>query len=130
MSCAKTEVIVSLGSNLAPTEAARDNLRRALVQLTELLTDVTHSSIYITPAEGNAHGTYANCVLRGFTTMTREDLVQTLKQMERDFGRTAADKLTGRVPLDLDLERWDTTVLRPADWQRNYMQQGLAQLIL
>jgi 2-amino-4-hydroxy-6-hydroxymethyldihydropteridine diphosphokinase len=124
----RSEVWLSLGSNLEPTAECERHLQAAHAELATYITELQCSSIYTTPAEGHAHGTYANSVVRGFTTMSEEELETALKALERAHGRTPADKLVGRVPLDLDIIRWNESIVRPRNWQMNYMQSGLKEL--
>lgn len=123
-----TEILLSLGSNLHPASAAESTLQSALNDLGRMLTDLHHSSLYATPAEGHAHGTYVNCVARALTDLDEAALEAASKQLEAAYGRTPEDKLTGRVPLDVDLVRWGERIVRPKNWAMHFMQRGLREL--
>ena len=124
-----TDILLSLGSNLEPEAEARRVLESACAELSALLTEAVASSLYATPAEGlHAHGTYVNCVMRARTAFDEAALETAFKQMEARYGRTPADKLTGRVPLDVDLVQWGERIVRPKNWQMNFMRRGLEEL--
>ena len=48
-----------------------------------------------------------------------------LKRMEWEIGRRPTDKVSGRMPIDIDLLQWNDEVLKPADLQRCYVKEGL-----
>ena len=45
-----------------------------------------------------------------------------LKQIEQTNGRTPESKKEGRIPLDIDLLSYDQQVLKPEDWQKEYVR--------
>ncbi len=51
-----------------------------------------------------------------------------LKGLERELGRKPEDVQEGIVKIDLDLLCMDGQVLKPEDWQRDYVQAALAEL--
>ena len=51
-----------------------------------------------------------------------------LKGIERELGRKPEDVQEGIVKIDLDLLCMDGQVLKPEDWQRDYVQAALAEL--
>lgn len=51
-----------------------------------------------------------------------------LKQIERQAGRAADDKAREIVRLDIDLLAIDDHIIKPADWQRAYVRQGVEEL--
>lgn len=52
-----------------------------------------------------------------------------LKQIERQTGRAADDKAREIVRLDIDLLAIDDHILKPADWQRAYVRQGVEEVL-
>jgi 2-amino-4-hydroxy-6-hydroxymethyldihydropteridine diphosphokinase len=123
-----TDILITLGSNLEPCAEAEKRLRAALQVLSRKLTDLQVSTLYATPAEGHAVGTYVNCVAAARTTLDEAALEADFKQLEVQFGRTPADKLAGRVPLDVDLVQYGTHRLRPKNWLMQFMRRGLTEL--
>ena len=81
-----------------------------------------------TPAEGSAAGTadYLNQAVLIETRLTADQLETVLKEIERAHGRTPQDKRKGSVPIDMDLLKYDDSVLRPDDWAKDYVQKALA----
>lgn len=62
------------------------------------------------------------------TALTRDEMAAFLKQMETAHGRRPEDKARGIVRLDLDLLCYDGEVLKPEDWARDYVKEGVAEL--
>ncbi len=50
------------------------------------------------------------------------------EKIERDHGRTPEDKSRGIVKIDIDLLCYDGELLKPEDWQRGYVREGVAEL--
>ena len=48
--------------------------------------------------------------------------------MEKAAGRFPQSKLSGEVPLDIDIVVWNDEVKRPRDMVQDYMQIGLLEL--
>ena len=44
------------------------------------------------------------------------------QNMEKQLGRTPDSKQKGRIPIDIDLLLWNGVVLKPADWEKEYVQ--------
>ncbi len=85
--------------------------------------------IYETPAEGSIKTMpYANALLEIDCDIAYETLRTTFKQWEVDAGRTPSCKLQGIVPLDIDIIKWNDTLLKERDMQYEYMQRGLRLL--
>jgi 2-amino-4-hydroxy-6-hydroxymethyldihydropteridine diphosphokinase len=57
-----------------------------------------------------------------------EEVIEKIKQTERAVGRSPRDKYLGKVVIDIDLIRYNDELLRPADFQREYVQQLLSDL--
>jgi 2-amino-4-hydroxy-6-hydroxymethyldihydropteridine diphosphokinase len=51
-----------------------------------------------------------------------------LKSIERQLGRTEEDATRGVVRLDLDLLWMDGKLLRPEEWERDYIKQAREEL--
>ena len=63
-----------------------------------------------------------------FTTpLTASQVRECLKKIERDHGRTADDKARGIVKIDIDLLCYDGEVLKPQDWLRVDVREGVAR---
>ena len=45
-----------------------------------------------------------------------------MKAMEKRLGRMSDSKQKGKIPIDIDLLLWNGTILKPADWEKEYVQ--------
>ena len=121
--------IISLGSNLCPSEA-ESNLSKAEIFLSGLFAaDIIFSSHYSTPGVGSGEGkTYLNAVAIGHTSLSAEAIRTSLKDFELRTGRTPEVKALGIVPIDLDLISLGDTVFKPKDLSQSYVLRGLNEL--
>ena len=121
--------IISLGSNLCPSEA-ESNLSKAEIFLSGLFAaDIIFSSHYSTPGVGSGEGkTYLNAVALGHTSLSAEAIRTSLKDFELRTGRTPEVKALGIVPIDLDLLMLGDNVFKPKDLSQSYVLRGLNEL--
>lgn len=129
--------IISLAANCNQKEnlaEARQRLGQILfdVQYTrELWTKPVGSSVSTpTPArqeENHSECKYLNQLAYAHTELECDKLEQALKAMEREMGRTDADRRQGIVRIDLDLMKYDDTRHHTQDWERPYITELLRQ---
>ena len=121
--------IISLGSNLCPSEA-ESNLSKAEIFLSGLFAaDIIFSSHYSTPGVGSGEGkTYLNAVALGHTSLSAEAIRASLKDFELRTGRTPEVRALGIVPIDLDLLMLGDNVFKPKDLSQSYVLRGLNEL--
>ncbi len=121
--------IISLGSNLCPSEA-ESNLSKAEIFLSGLFAaDIIFSSHYSTPGVGSGEGkTYLNAVAIGHTSLSAEAIRTSLKDFELLSGRTPEVRALGIVPIDLDLLMLGDNVFKPKDLSQSYVLRGLNEL--
>jgi len=129
--------IISLAANCNQKEnlaEARQRLGQILfdVQYTrELWTKPVGSSVStLTPArqeENPSECKYLNQLAYAHTELECDKLEQALKAMEREMGRTDADRRQGIVRIDLDLMKYDDTRHHTQDWERPYITELLRQ---
>lgn len=129
--------IISLAANCNQKEnlaEARQRLGQILfdVQYTrELWTKPVGSSVStLTPArqeENPSECKYLNQLAYAHTELECDKLEQALKAMEREMGRTDADRRQGIVRIDLDLMKYDDTLHHTQDWERPYITELLRQ---
>lgn len=62
------------------------------------------------------------------TSRSEPEVRAILKEIEREAGRSAADKEKEIVRLDIDLLSCDEQVLKPRDMQYDYVQRGIGYL--
>ncbi len=115
------KVVVSLGSN--STDRA-ERMSAALEWLASGLQQQRDSGVYETPEFSGRYPDYLNCVASGFTPLDFYTLNSRLKEYERASGRTPASKVTGIVPIDLDIVVFNGEVLRPGEFSRDYFTIG------
>lgn len=121
------QMIIGMGSNLS---TAAELLKTAVSRLCEMAEgEVVLSTPEKTdPIDFDGTSQFTNQVALIATRLEPTDVVSRLKRIERQAGRTKAETRQGIVRLDLDLLWVDGCVLRPDDWQRPYIQRGVAEI--
>lgn len=119
-------VYIGLGSN---TPDATKQMSDAIDWLMTQLDEVANSDVYSTPPLRGIGADYLNAVATGLTTLNSDQLNLLLKDYERQAGRTPQSKLSGQVPIDLDIVVWDGTVVREKDFSYDFFQRGYRQVI-
>lgn len=101
-------------------------------RLRGLFPAIRFSSSLRSPAYGMPEGTadYVNAVAICDTILPYEELIQQLKALERQQGRSPELKSKGIVTLDIDVLQYGTKKYKPADWQRDFNIQLLNELEL
>ena len=105
-------ILIALGANLAgPFGAPEDNIKAAMTALKVRGVKIVQSSrIWLTaPVPASDQPMYRNSVIAVETDKTLPELFRTLKLIERDFGRSSAERNAPRV-IDLDLIAYGKTV--------------------
>ena len=121
----KHKCLVCLGSNIDDIF----HLKNAEYALIHSFQEVVMGTPVVTVAEGGmVQPDYRNQAARFVTDLDCESVIQILKQIERDNGRTADDKLVGRVPLDIDLLIYDDEIIKPCDLNKGYVQLAVQSL--
>ncbi|MBU3021006.1 2-amino-4-hydroxy-6-hydroxymethyldihydropteridine diphosphokinase [Aestuariibacter sp. A3R04] len=99
-------ILISLGTNINRAHHARSGLDA----LKSAFSSITCSRMYESEAVGFPGSPFYNCVVRAFTALSVEDVVTTLKSIERKNGRTHSEKKFCSRTLDLDLLTYDSRV--------------------
>ena len=118
-------VLLSIGSNVVDRIA---RVNDALTWLSEIIADFRHSTIYATAPYSGVGDEYANCVAEGFVDLSVDEISALTKEREVAAGRTKDSKISGKVPLDIDIVIYNDTVLRPKELDRQYFSEGYTQL--
>lgn len=113
------EVIIALGSNCN----RQANIRRAAAMLGRVLSNYRCSPILQTEPLGIVSPPFLNAVIAGSTDFSLSTLERYTKKIEAACGRNAADNAAGRIAADVDILVYGGRLLRPADWQREYIQK-------
>ncbi|WP_456087398.1 2-amino-4-hydroxy-6-hydroxymethyldihydropteridine diphosphokinase [Parabacteroides sp.] len=115
----RNKVILCLGSN-TDCEA---NLKSADELLLAYFGSVRFSeAAYTKPVGLPGSGLFLNQVAIAGTDVPLEGVRQALKGMEKKLGRMPDSKRKGEIPIDIDLLLWNGTILKPADWEKEYVQ--------
>lgn len=115
-------ILLSIGSNTF----ARTNIDKARRMLTRLFPGIVFSeSVLSEPDDERYSFLFRNVLAMAETEFSPEDVIDKIKQTERAIGRSPRDKYQGKVIIDIDLIRYNDEILRPEDFQREYLQQLL-----
>ena len=135
MASVKTITYLSLGSNLGDREA---NLREAISRLAELGTVSKTSSFYETePMELTGQKWFINCALELDTTMSAQELMHGLLEIERGMGRERDRNIAkGPRKIDIDILLYGDAVIdepglkvpHPAMHKRRFVLAPLAEI--
>ena len=119
--------LLCIGSNMA-RHIHMENARKSL---TEHFPNIRFGEEMETEAiGGNFLSPFSNQVATFSTSLSAEEVRCILKGIERDNGRTTEDKAQGIVKLDIDLLKYDTLVLKPADLEKDFVTAGMKSLEL
>lgn len=112
--------LICLGSN----SNAAYHLTRAKNILDSMFPDIDWGEATETEAEGvhTELPPYLNQLALFHTFLDIAELKAQLKQIEKMNGRTENSKITGLIPLDIDLLAYDKQLLKPQDLKKRYMQ--------
>ncbi len=118
-------ILLSIGSNTF----AKTNIDKAKRMLSFLFADIVFSEPILTEPEDDKYTyLFRNVLAKATTEMSPEEVIDKIKQTERGVGRTPRDKYLGRMIMDIDLIQYDDRILRPQDYERDYVQQLLPTL--
>lgn len=121
------KVILCLGSN---TEA-EDNIRFAAGALREYFLSINFSeAVYTEPIDCDSAALFMNQIAIAYTNIGLDEVRNELKRIEKNLGRIPEHKFNGQVLIDIDLILWNDIILKPKDWERDYVQEGLRFLFL
>ena len=113
-------VIIALGSNVS-----RDYLAKCMPLLREYVDVDRQSDIITTEAIGMKSPPFANQLLRCTTDLTLDELTRLTKDTEATMGREHG---RGVVTIDIDILRYDDTLLHLSDWEHEYVKQLYCQI--
>lgn len=118
-------ILLSIGSNTF----AKTNIDKAKRMLTRLFPDIIFSQPILSEPDDEKYSfLFRNVLAKAETEWLPEEVIEKIKQTERAVGRSPRDKYLGKVIIDIDLIRYNDEILRPDDFQREYVQQLLLTL--
>jgi len=96
--------IIMLGSNTNAKRNMEHTFRKLLVFF-----EIINKSVQVDtePVGADSVPDFNNIALKISTNKPREETVAIFKQIEREAGRRADSKLTGIIPIDIDLIFWN-----------------------
>jgi 2-amino-4-hydroxy-6-hydroxymethyldihydropteridine diphosphokinase len=100
--------IIMLGSNTDVTK----NMELTLNKLVECF-EITNKSLQVNtePVGHQFSANFNNVALKLLSKDTIEETVATFKQIELEMGRKPDSKLTGIIPIDIDLIFWNNSLV-------------------
>jgi len=116
-------ILLSIGSNTF----AKTNIDKAKRMLTRLFPGIVFSQPILTEPDDEKYSfLFRNVLAKVETELLPEEIIDKIKQTERAVGRSPKDKYLGKVIIDIDLVKYNDEILRPQDYQREYVQQLLS----
>ncbi|ATC97752.1 2-amino-4-hydroxy-6-hydroxymethyldihydropteridine diphosphokinase [Pseudoalteromonas spongiae] len=110
------QIFISIGSNINKEHY----IKAALAILPQHFDNVIYSSVFESESVGFEGNNFYNLVAAATTNLPLEEVCARLKQIERDHGRTPADKKFSPRTLDLDLLFFDEVICdTPAELPRD-----------
>lgn len=121
----KHRCIICIGSNYR----AHTHIDKACRMLEDLFPAIQWGETIETPSEGGPDkGNYLNRAAILLTECPPNKIKEQFKFIENILGRTSECKETGIIPIDIDLLKIDTQIVKPADLKKGYVQQALKSL--
>lgn len=116
-------ILLSIGSN----RYAKTNIDKAKRMLTRLFPGIIFTPPILTEPDDEKYSfLFRNVLAKVDTELMPEEIIEKIKQTERAVGRSPRDKYLGKVIIDIDLIKYNDEILRPQDYQRDYVQQLLS----
>ncbi|NDV67653.1 hypothetical protein D0T66_01915 [Dysgonomonas sp. 25] len=117
--------LISLGSN----NNREHNIALCNRLLDDIYPDILYSATSVTKPYGERYQhDFLNQLAVIRTDRPYEEVIDTLKSLEKRIGRTPEDKLLGLVRIDIDLIVWNNKILKPEDMHRSYIHDLLPTL--
>ena len=100
--------IIMLGSN---TDGSK-NMELTINKLVECF-EITNKSLQVNtePVGDQFPTSFQNLAIKLLSKDTVEDTIATFKHIEQEMGRKPDSKLTGIIPIDIDLIFWNNTLV-------------------
>lgn len=115
------EVILCLGTNLPDR---RQRLSSAIARLAAHVVVADYSEAVESADVSGLGADYLNVVVRCFTSLSLNELRRLIPRIEEAEGRTAQAKLSGCMPIDIDVVMYGGEVVSRCDYQRDYFRQA------
>ncbi|SRR5690554_776242 len=120
-------ILLSIGSNTF----AKTNIDKAKRMLSFIFQDIIFSEPILSEPDDDKYKYLFRNILASFETdMSQEEIIDKIKQIERAVGRTPKDKYQGKVVIDIDLLKYGEEIVRPQDFEKEYVQQLLTTFVI
>ncbi len=120
------EIIIALGSN---TDDSHCIINKAINALNVAMVDIQPTRILDNESvDFIKECIFSNALVKGKCALELEEINNKLKEIETKFGRTKTDDAKGNIVLDLDLLKYDETILHERDWKKGYINVLLEEL--
>lgn len=118
--------IVMLGSNFE----SKNNIEIAKEKLSQYFEIETQSTQLITKSiKGNYKNDFLNEAIKLLSVDTASETILIFKNIEAEMGRTPQSKISGSIPIDIDLISWNGTIIHD-DYNRfDFVKYCVNQLI-
>lgn len=111
-------VLLAIGSNFQQEL----NMQKAVELLLKAVPEIVFSRWVWTEPIGVESPPFLNCLAYGQCSDDLLMVTNTFKTIEVLLGSTKEARLRGEVAIDIDLLQWDFQKVRPADWERPYVE--------
>ena len=116
------KVLLSIGTNTQ----ALFNLNRAKSVLLSYFPNIQFTvNIESEPYGENYKNWFLNTLGYFESDLSKDELISYFKNIEKSMGRSNDDKAEGKVIIDIDLLKWNNEILKPDDFERNYVRELL-----
>lgn len=118
------QVILALGSN----SEQEVNMYKAKALLVALFGTIDFSKVVWTQPIGIRSNDFLNCLAVSRTSLDVARLNSALKKIEHLCGDTSENRKENVVKMDIDILRYDTTIMHEKDWDRPYILSLLDEM--
>ena len=118
--------IIMLGSNTDVTK----NMELTLNKLVECF-EITNKSLQVNtePVGYQFSSNFQNLALKLLSKDTIEETIATFKHIEQEMGRKPDSKLTGIIPIDIDLIFWNNALVHNDYIRFEYVRECVNEII-
>ena len=118
--------IIMLGSN---TDGSK-NMELTLNKLVECF-EITNKSLQVNtePVGDQFPTSFQNLAIKLLSKDTVEDTIATFKHIEQEMGRKPDSKLTGIIPIDIDLIFWNNALVHNDYIRFEYVRECVNEII-
>lgn len=118
--------IIALGSNTD----SKENIAKAQALLKLAFNNIRFSDpVYTEPINIPNPSFFLNMVATLDSSLNEEEIKSIFKKIEKEMGRNLSKNIKYQIIIDIDLIKWGNKILKADDFNRKYIQEGIASLI-